>query len=168
MELTLKYDGKTLINMAVSELLAAGVPAAVIGAAAKAHATAQVTTMMDGYRVRVSTPAAGRVAEWFFKEQDARDPENARAEEMAILDREAAARGIDRDQMLALIITKANAFREIALLIGAIEAEAKAAVATIPDDADDIETQIHNTLAAAKAQAKTAFNEAITLINGGS
>ncbi len=135
MELTVEWGKKTLINMEVEELLAAGVPVAVIGAAAKAYAAAQVAQMADGYRAHIATQAPGKIAEWLFKEQ---------------------------------IATKANAFREIALLVGVIEAEAKEAIAAIPDDADDIETQIHNTLAAAKAQAETAFNEAITLINGGS
>ncbi len=167
MELTLEWGQKTLINMEVKELLAAGVPVAVISAAAKAHAAGQVVAMADSYRAQIATPAPGKIAEWLFKEQIARDPVNARAEELSLIDREAAARGIDRDQMLALIITKANAFREIALLIGAIEAEAKAVVAAIPDDAADIEGQISTTLAAAKSEAENEYQNALALISGG-
>ncbi len=167
MELTVEWGKKTLINMEVEELLAAGVPVAVIGAAAKAYAAAQVAQMADGYRAHIATQAPGKIAEWLFKEQNARDPVNARAEELALIDREAAARGIDRDQMLALIITKANAFRETALLIGAIEAEAKAAVAAISDDADNIEGQIAAVLAAAKSEAESEYRNALALIAGG-
>lgn len=62
---------------------------------------------------------------------------------------------------------QAAAYRQIALLIGVLEAEAGAAIAAIAADADDIEAQIQAVLRAAKAQAKTAFSEAQSLIKGG-
>ncbi len=168
MKFDITHDGRTTLAVDYAGAIHLGYPAAKAGAALRAVAHREVTTFADEYRAAIATTAPGKIAEWLFKERIARDRENARPEELAILDREAAARGIDRDSMLALILAKANAFREIALLIGAIEAEAKATIADITDDADNIETQIQTALMAAKAQAKTAFNEALTLINGGS
>lgn len=147
---------------------AAGVPAAVIGAAVKARAAAQAAALAEAYRGRLASQSAGKLAEYRIKEEIARDPDGAAEAELAMLDREAAARGTDRAALLAEIAAKAAAYREVALLIGALEAEAGAALAAIPDDAADIETQIQNVLGAAKAQAETAFVEAVTLINGGS
>ncbi len=70
--------------------------------------------------------------------------------------------------MLALIIVKANAFREIALTVGAIETEGKARVAAVPDDAADIEEQVVAALTEAQTEAAAAFSAALALINGGS
>ena len=93
---------------------------------------------------------------------------SANTEELALLDREATARGLDRTALLALISAKTTAYRQAALLIGALEAEANAAIAAVSDEASDVETQINTVLNAAETTAATAFAEALTLINGGS
>ena len=101
-----------------------------------------------------------------MKEEIARDPAGAAEAELAMIDREAAARGIDRAALLADISAKAAAYRQIALLVGALEAEAGAAIAAVADDAEDIEAQVMAVLTAAKAQADAAFAEAQAMLAG--
>jgi len=165
---TVDYDGRIFANMTVAELAAKGVPSLEIGAAVKAVAKDEITTFAETYRTKISTSSAGKLAEYRFKEEIARDPEGASETELALIIREATARGISRDELLAIIGAQAAAYRQIALLIGVLEAEASAAISAIPDDAAYIETQTLTVLGAAKAQAETAFNEALALINGGS
>ncbi len=100
-----------------------------------------------------------------FKEQVARAPASARPEELAILDREAAARGVDRDELLAQILVKANSFREIALLVGAIEAETRATIAALDESSETIEEDVIAALLAAQAEAEAAYAEALAVIN---
>ncbi len=162
------HNGVIRANVEPAEAFAAGVPQAAIGAAIKARAKHDVAEFADGYPARLASRSAGKLAEYRIKEEIARDPASAGDAELALIDREAAARGFDRDVLIAQINTQAAAYRQIALLIGALEAEAGAAITAIPDDADDIETQIHTVLGAAKAQEEAAFVEAVALINGGS
>jgi len=165
MKITVTEGPRTTVGTTREDALALGYSQAAVGTAMKAQASDLVTQFADTYRAQIATAAPGKIAEWLFKEQIARDPDAARAEELAIIDREAAARGLDRAGMLALIISKANAFRETALLVGAIETEAKAAVEAVPADADDIETQLTTALANAKAEANAAFTAALALIH---
>ena len=166
MNFTITEGARTTVGVTREDALALGYTQAAVGAAMKAQASDLVTQFADTYRAKIASAAPGKIAEWLFKEQIARDPDAARAEELAIIDREAAARGLDRAGMLALIISKANAFRETALLVGAIETEAKAAVEAVPTDADDIETQLTTALAAAKTEAAAAFSTAMAQIAG--
>ena len=168
MLLTLSRENRTDRNVTADEALERGYSQAEIAAAMKAHAVELVVADADAYRAKISTAAPGKIAEWLFKEQIARDPDNANPLELAILDQEAAARGASRAELLALIIAKADAFRQIALLVAAIEAEAKASIAAVADDAPDIETEVTQALADAKAEADAAFVAAIAQINGGS
>lgn len=167
MLLTLSRDNRVDTNVTFAQALERGYSAAQIGQAAKARALELVAQNADAYRARISTLSAARVAEWFMKEEIARDPDNADPEELAIIEQEGAADGTDLDGMLAVILTKAKAFRKVALLVGKIEAEAKAAVRGIDDAADDIEAQIDTALTAAKAEAETAFQAAVAAMNGG-
>ncbi len=153
------------VNFAVAGLAAAGVPPAVIGAAIKDTARAKIGSVADSYRAKISTVAPAKIAEWLFKEQIARAPASARPEELAILDREAAARGVERDELLAQIRVKANSFREIALLVGAIEAETKATIAALDESAETIEADVIAALLAAQAEAEAAYAEALAVIN---
>jgi hypothetical protein len=162
--ISFKYDGKDFTNYAVSDALAVGVPIPVIGAAVKSAALLEVSVMANGWRAQVASASAGKLMEWLFKSQIAADPASADPAELALLDREAAARGIDRAALLDGITAKAAAYRQIALLIGALEAETKAAIAAVPDGAADIETQVNTALGTAKAQTEAAFSEAATLI----
>lgn len=168
MEITVIHNGRTFTNWSPSDLPAKGVPLALIGAAVKALAKAEVAVFADGYRAKLASANPGKLAEYRIKEEIARDPSVASQGEHDMLVREANARGVSLEDLLADISAKATAYREIALLIGALEAEVGAAIAAIPDDIPDIETQIQNVLGAAKAQAETAFAEALALINGGS
>ncbi|WP_456390230.1 hypothetical protein [Profundibacter sp.] len=167
MKISFIHDGKNFEAWTYGSAQEANIPAAVIGAALKNAAASEVTVFSNHNRSRLASHSAGKLAEYRFKEEIAGDPSAAPDDELVLLDREAAARGIDRDALLALISAKATAYRTIALLIGVLEAEAKAAIATIADDLPDIEAQIETALVAAKAQAETAFEEAQTLLNGG-
>lgn len=166
--LTFEHAGKTYTNWTVNDARAAGLPLNVIAAAAKSAAEGDITDLTSGWRASVASTSPGKMMEWLFKSQIAADPASADPAELALLDREAAARGIDRAAILDEITAKAAAYRQIALLIGAIEAETKAAIAAVPDGAADIETQVNTALGTAKAQAEAAFAEAAVLINGGS
>ncbi|MCF6432513.1 hypothetical protein [Leisingera sp. MMG026] len=166
--LTVTHNGKVYANWEAADLIRADVPQAAIGAAAKAAAEGEITRLANGWRAEVASASPGKLMEWLFKGQIAADPASADPAELALLDREAAARGLDRAALLAEITAKAAAYRRIALLIGALEAETKAAIAAVPDGAADIETQVNTALGTAKAQAEAAFAEAAALINGGS
>lgn len=167
MQISFEHEGRKYINWTMDAARDAKLPASVIGAAAKGVAKQKVASFADTYRAKLATSSAGKLSEYRIKEEIARDPANAAEAELALIDREAAATGLDRDGLIALINARATAYRQIALLIGALEAEAGAAIAAIPDDADDIETQIKTTLATAKDQADLAFADAQALINGG-
>jgi len=164
--LTITHNGAVYINCTPEELAAAGVPAAIIGAAIKDDAASKVTAFADQYRAQLASASAGKLAEYRIKEEIARDPAAAVAAELAMIDREAAARGIDRTVLLAEISAKAQAYRQIALLVGALEVEAKAAIAGVSDDAADIETYVAGVLVSAQAQAQTAFADAQALLAG--
>lgn len=162
------HDGRVYSNWEPASAYAAGVPVAIIGAALKAQGALNAASIADGYRARLDRASAGKLAEYRIKEEIARDPNAAPAEELAMLDREAAARGLDRAALLAEISAKAASYRQTALLIGALEAETKAAISGIADDAADIEARISTAMAAARAQADTAFADAMATIHGGS
>lgn len=165
--LDLRPDGPLYQNADVAWLLEQGISATRIGIALKAQAKREVRATADEYRAKLASTSAGKLQAYRIKEEIARDPANADAAELALIEREATARGIARDDLIALIASQAKAFRQIALLIEALEAEAGAGIDAIPDEAPDIETQISTVLGAAKVQAETAFVEATTLIIGG-
>lgn len=165
---TLTYNGVVYEDFTVTKLIDRGVPASVVGAAVKAGALDEIQVFAESYRARLATRSAGKLAEYRIKEEIARSPDTASPSELDLLSREAKARGTNRTGLIGMINAQAAAYRQIALLIGALEAEAGAAITAIPDDAADIETQIHTVLGAAKAQAEAAFIEAVALINGGS
>lgn len=162
------YAGRDYVRWAASDLVAQGVPQSLIGTAVKSEAKHQIAACADTYHTRLASALAGKLAGYRIKEEIARDPSGAAEAELALIDREAAALGIDRDALIDLITEQAAAYRQITLLIGALEAEAGVAITAIPDDAPDIETQIQTVLAATTAQVETAFTEALALINGGS
>jgi len=162
------HEGRATSRVSRAEAVELGYPGDVIATALKAAALHQVTQFAETYRARIASQSAGKLAEYRFKEEIARDPASASEAELALLSREAKARGTNRTGLIGMISARAAAYRQIALLIGVIEAETGAAIAAVADDADDIETQIITTLGAAKAQAETAFSEALALINGGS
>lgn len=166
MNFDITHDGRTTLAVDYSGAIGLGYPVAIAGAALKGAAKAQVAAFADGYRAMLASASAGKLAEYRVKEEIARDPANAAEAELAMIDREAAARGIDRAALLADISAKAAAYREIALLVGAIEAETNAAVAAVPDDAEDIEATVMTALLDAKAEADAAFTEAQAMLAG--
>jgi len=155
--ISFEHNGQPYYNWSVASAQDASIPAAIIAQQIKAAAKFRVQQLADRYRAEVASTSAGKLAEYRFKEEVARDPSSAAPAELAMIDREAAARGLDRNSLLAEITTKAAAYREMALLIGALEAEAAAAISGIPDDATDIESQALSVLAEVKAQADSAF-----------
>lgn len=162
------HDNRTTLAVDHQTALDLGYPQAAIAAAMKVKAKSQVALFAEEYRAKLATQSASKLAEYRIKEEIARSPDTASQAELDLLSREAKARGTNRTGLIGQINAQAAAYRQIALLIGALEAEAGAAITAIPDDAADIETQIHTVLGAAKAQAEAAFIEAIALINGGS
>lgn len=152
------------VGWSVADLRANGVADTEIGAAIKAHAKHQIAEFADGYRARLSAVSAGKLAEYRIKEAIASAPDAASDTERALLEREATARGLEFAALLAQIETRARAYRHVSLLIGALEAEAAAAIAAVPADAPDIEAQVARLLRAAQDQADAAFGEAQTLM----
>lgn len=163
-ELTVKHNGKLYVGMTPDKLAEHGIPQDKIGAACKMQAQADISSVADTYRGRLASTSAAKLVEYRIKEEIARDPANAHTGELALLDREAAARGIDRPALIEIISYKAAAYRKIALLIGVIEAEASAAINAISDNAEDLEAQIAIALAQAKMQADAAFVEALAML----
>lgn len=167
MQFDIKHGGRETLSITFPDALSLGYPVAVAGRALLLKAKEVIALSAEKYRAKLASTSAGKLAEYRIKEEIARDPASANNAELVLLDREAAAKGIDRAALLTIISAKAAAYRQTALMIGALEAEAGAAIDAIPDDAPDIEAQIKTTLAAAIAQAETAFTEALTFINGG-
>lgn len=166
--LTLQHDGRIFAGMEPAELRELGVPSAVIADAIKAAAKATVVEMAETYRQQLASRSAAKLAEYRVKEEIARDPENAADAELLIIDREAEARGMSRADLLSMIAQQASAYRLIALLVGAIEAETNAAIEAVNGDDTETAARMNAILAAAKSEADAAFVEAKTLINGGS
>lgn len=166
MSFTVEFDGRRYVGLTGAEVMAKGVPMAVIGAALKVHAMSGIAAFADSYRGRIATKSPGKLAEYRVKEEIARDPTTASDAEMALIAREAAARGIDTDTLVALINGRAAAYRQIALLIGALETEVRAAIDAIPDDAADIEAQIGAVFESAKTEADTEYQAAVALMAG--
>lgn len=157
MRFDIKHEDRTTIAATYSELIALGYPAAVAGAALKQSAKGKVAEYADQYRADLASSSAGKLAEYRFKEEIARDPVQADADELALIDREAIARGVSRADLLAEISAKASTYRQTALLIGVMVVEVGASISSVADDAADIEAQVGVILSAAKNQADAAF-----------
>ena len=143
----------------------------------------QAASSAEFYRSKLASASAGKIAEYRIKEGLAADPDNnhakalavtagldpdnAAAKELALIAREATARSFTTSELTTTQAKMALAYRQVALLIGALEAEAGAAIAAIPDDAENIEVQIAAVLQGAKTQAEAAFEKAVALIKGG-
>lgn len=165
LRISVEHEGRKTLSTTFTEAIGKhGYPQLVAGAALKETAMAAVIAVADTYRAKLASASAGKIEAHRIKEEIALDPESAAPAELALIDREAVARGTDRAGLLAQIATRASADRQIALLIECIEAEAKVAVATIADDAADIEAQIDTALNGAKGQASTAFADAQALL----
>ena len=162
MEIALESEGRFWPAITPADALARGIPAGVIGAAVKARGREATARVANAYRTKLAEAPTLKVAsEYWVKAQVAADPENAATEEMALCEREAAARGLTIEEHLAAISAKAAAFRRLALLVGALEAETVAALNAVADDAADIEAQVAGVLAAAEAEAEAAFAAAV-------
>lgn len=176
-----KHDGSTTLSTTRLDAIDLGYPLAVISAAMKASAYKKIEAFAEIYREKLAISAPGKLAEYGIKAEIAaddgvpdlvalagvagRDATEAVGAELALIDRMAAAAGKDRASFLAVIAGKAIAYRKIVLLVAVIEAEAKAEIEKIPDDADDIEGQIEAVFISAKAEADTAFSAAEVLLN---
>jgi len=163
MELDLTYNEALYVRARPEDLAARGVPVAVIGAAAKAWAETEAVRFAEGYREALATTSPGKLAAYRVKEEIARDPSAAGPDELALIAREAQARGLTQDALIALIAAQATAYRQAALLVEVLETELKAAIAAIPDDTPNIAAEIATVLGAAKSQADAAFAEARAL-----
>ncbi|MGR3436179.1 MAG: hypothetical protein ACU0CO_15015 [Shimia sp.] len=157
MRTPLEYDGTTLIGWTVEGARDRGIPGAVIGAAVLAQARSDVVREAEEYRARLATTSPGKLASYRIKEEIARDPDAADPEELAILDQEAAARGLARADLLTAIRAQAGAYRRAALMVEMLEASTAAALAALDPAAADIEAQVAAALTTARTQAEAAL-----------
>lgn len=165
--ITVTHSGTVYPNWSPDDLLAAGVPAATIGAALKKSAITEITKFAEEYRDKILPASPRKLDAYQVKLRIARDPNAANAAKLAAFDEEAAARSLDRAGLAALVIAKADASETAALTIEAQEAVAKAAVNSIADDATNIQDLIAEALTAAKTIAAAAYEAAQTTLNGG-
>jgi hypothetical protein len=165
-EFTLEYNGRVYAGMTVTQLAEAGVPLSDIGKAVKVAAKLEITAFAESYRTKLASSSAGKLAEYRIKEEIAGNPEGASATELELLSREAKARGTNRTGLIAQINAQAAAYRQIALLIGVLEAEAGAAISAIAVDAPDIEAQIHQVLTNVRVEAEAEYKNALVLVGG--
>ena len=165
MNFDIKHEGRTTLAVNYADAIGLGYPVAAVGAALKAAAKQEIKGFADLYRSKLASASAGKLAEYRIKEEIARDPSAASEAELALLSREAKARGTTRAALIGQLKVRAAAYRQVALLIGALEAEAGAAITAIPDDANDIETKVNHTLSAAKLQADAAFSEVQAMLS---
>ncbi len=164
MKFDIKHDGRTTLAVDYQGAIDLGYPVAVVGAAIKSAAFVRIADLADTCRARLASTSAGKLAEYRVKEEIAKDPSVASTDELALIDREATARGIDRAALLALITTKAQAYRQMALLVGAVEAETGASVFVLADDADGIDVTLRAVVDSAVSQMNTAFADGLALM----
>lgn len=156
-EFSLTHGDKTYSNWTASALAEVGIPAAQIGAAVKRAADHSIGQMMDDARRRIAPVEPGKLAEWWIKQEIARDPAAANTQELVLIDREAAAVGLDRSAFLDMVTAQAVAYRSLALLVAALEAEGKADVAALSDASPLIEEEVADILAGAAAAVVAAI-----------
>lgn len=137
------------------------------GPSIKVWARDQVEIFAESYRAKIAPQSAGKLAEYRIKEEIGSDPNGAHAGELAILDREALARGTDRAGLLEMINHQAASYRQIALLIGALEAEAIMAISALSDDDANINHHVDAILDGAKSAAEAEYQNVLLLISGG-
>ncbi|KAF0676732.1 hypothetical protein [Profundibacterium mesophilum] len=166
MDLNFTHDGRGYTNFSPTAARAAAIPEAVIIAALKRAASAAIALVAAEYRAQLSSASAGKLDEYRIKEAIAADPLGAAPGELEMIDREAAARGIDRDALLLVITDRARAARRVALWIGAFEAEAHATINAIPDTAPGAQTTIEAALARLKSEADKAAGQAAATLGG--
>lgn len=163
---TLDHGGKTYHNATVPDLSGHGVPAHLIAQTVKSAAQDQAAAFAETLRSRLATTQAGKLSAYRVKEEIAADPGSADPEELALLDREATARGMSQQDLLDLITSKATAYRRAALMVEALEAELENAIAAVSDDTADIEIAVFAALATAMEAAKSEAAAALSQING--
>lgn len=166
MNITFVHAGQTYRNWTIADALSEAVaPTTTIGAAAKEAGRVLVRNLSDRFRNRLSSASPGKLAEFRVKEEIATDPVNADPAELALITREATARGMTQAEFITLILARTATFRQTALLVAAIEAEAIAAVDALLEDQADIEAAILAELQSAQQAADTAFNAALTALS---
>jgi hypothetical protein len=164
MNFPIEHDGRSYPSVSASEARELGVADYAIDSALKGLARDEVAQFANIYRARIASTSAGKLAAYRIKEEIAGDPDGASPAEIALIEREANARGMSRDDLIARILVQASSYRQIALLIEVLEVEVGAAIAAISGENPNIESQIQKVLEAAKVQADLAFEEALTLL----
>lgn len=160
-----EFEGKYYMANTAAEIVAKGVPVETVSAGTKDTAIRELVSYGNMVRAKLASPSPGKLAEYRVKEEIANAPGSAAAAELALIDREAAARGTDQAGLLAIITAKATAFRAMALEVGAIEAEGKAAIEAVPDTAVDVDSQVQLAASAAKEQLRLALLAAEALLD---
>jgi len=166
MKITVEHNGSLYDQVEVSSVRDRGVAPEVIGAALKSAAKSEVAKRANSYRARISSASAGKLVAYEIKAEISANAAGADADELALIDREAAARDKSREELLSIISDKAASYRKIALLVEVIEAETNASLSAISDADPDIEAKIASIFEAAKAEADTEFDAAVAQIQG--
>jgi hypothetical protein len=147
----------TLVGFTVAMAREIGASPVAIGAALQGWAHSQITAIATGLRAQIApTGDPGKLEEYNLKAEIAGKPASQRKpEEVAILTREATARGLTLDQLVAVIVQRKSALRLATLEIAGWEATEKAALAALDPASPDIETLVAEALATARATANT-------------
>ena len=155
MDFSFNHDGILYSGMTVAAALDMGVPLQVALDGYRAGLIRAIEAEIDRTRSRLHETSASKLAAYRVKEEIARDPAAASAAELALLDAEAAARGLDRAGLMAAITAKAAVLREAVLQLEVANAGAKATIEAALTEADL--TAAHETaLAGIAAAAATA------------
>lgn len=164
--ISVEHNNQTIMAASAAEIIARGVPEATAGAGLKSHAMAELVAYANTVRAKLASGSAGKLAEYRVKEEIAANPGSAHVDELALIDREAVARGTDQAGLLAIIAAKAAAFRKLALEVGAIEAEGKAAINAVSDLSATLDADVQAAMVASKGHLKTTLINAQALLAG--
>lgn len=164
MRVTLKHVGSIFVDMTFAELLAEGRSANEIAEAFKAQALRQLTEAMNTHRDKVASACAGKLIAYQFKAKIAAAPADATSDDLILIDREAAARGVTRQDLLGLINAKHSSYREVTLLIEALEAEGKAAINALPNETPDFDVAVGAVLDAEVERINTEIAPALAAL----
>ncbi|WP_310620873.1 hypothetical protein [Flexibacterium corallicola] len=159
-ELSIKHNGRTYYGDE-AYLEAAGVAQASIDTAVNRHVTADYMSKLDEVADKAFTASASRTARYMAKETEARAFKAAGysgdGTDYPTLAAEAPARGLSKQELADLIITKADAWRTFGANAEAARASLQAAVSS----ADGCEAKCQ----AAKAVVDGLKAQAATLAN---
>ncbi len=145
-----------MLAVSVSDALEAGASVPDVHAAALAQASQHLSAIASSLRATLAPSDPAKLTEYQLKERVAAMPDAKRPESlMRSLRKEAEARGLKVEELMALITKRSGDLNGANLAIAAWEAEARAALMTTPapDDPAQIEAVITAAFATHQARA---------------